>query len=86
MDIALFHKATYRMGQSGYTAPRPRGHLEIWHDSKRYLYDIRGMRYLYDIRGMRVSAKMARAFIVDRWNLANGGKISGRFPSYTVED
>ena len=76
IDVALFHVKTSRAGEPGYYAPRPRGHLEVWHDSRRYLYDLRGS-------GVRGAA--ARAFITSAWDLNQAGEIKGRWPSYTVE-
>lgn len=76
--IALNHVATIKAGQVGYTFGRERGHLDIWHDSKRYSYDI---------TGLGVTGKEARSFIRDAWSgaLDNGAKITGRFPSYTID-
>lgn len=75
-DIALFHVATHKAGEPGYYAPRPRGHLEVRHDSKRYIYDI---------RGLHVSGREARAFIAQAWDVWPGEKhIDGRFPVYEV--
>lgn len=76
-NVGLYHFVTYRAGESGYYAPRPRGFLAIDHDSKRYLYDI---------RGARIGARDARAFIHYAWRSSNGPiRIHGRFPHYHVE-
>jgi hypothetical protein len=75
-DIALFHTTTYRAGEAGYHGPRPRGHLEVRHDSKRYLYDL---------RGLRVKASEARSFVESAWDTMNGIRVTGRYPSYEVE-
>lgn len=76
MDIALYHVRTIRAGEADYYAPRPRGHLEVWHDSKRYLYDV---------RGARISGREAQAFIRRAWDSPNGPvRLRGQYPSYEV--
>lgn len=76
MNIAAYHVATYRAGEPGYYAPRPRGHLEVRYDSKRWLYDL---------RGTGVKASEARAFIADAWHTWSRSEVQGRFPVYSVE-
>lgn len=81
MDLATYHVATYRAGESGdYRDLRP-DHWEARNDSKRYVYE----RPRYDGRPL-YGAREARAFIAAAWG-AQGAtvRISGRWPSYEVE-
>lgn len=76
ITLAPYHEFTAQAGQVNYYMPRPRGRLEVWHDSKRYVYDI---------RGLKIGGKRAREFIESAWQSGNGIRIIGRFPSYEVE-
>lgn len=75
-DFALFHIRTHKAGEHGYHQPRARGTVDVWHDSTRYVYG----RF-----GVKPSARDFRRFIVDAWRVYEGKKLSGRWPSYTVE-
>lgn len=75
-DFAHYHVATYRAGEGGYSRPLRPQHWEVWHDSKRYIYEA----------PRPVSAREVRRFISSAWDSMNGPiRIIGRFPSYTVE-
>ena len=76
IDIALLHSYTAKAGEGRYIAKRPRGCMEVWHDSKRYVYDL---------RGLGVSARECRAFINAAWegDLIES-KLTGRYPSYHI--
>ena len=79
MDNYLFiHVATHRAGTSGYYAERARGTIDVWHDSKRYVYK----RPNPDVPVRMVKADILAAFESDgRCTM----RISGRYPSYTIE-
>ena len=66
------HIITYRAGAPGYDDAHRRGTVDIWHDQKRYVY-------------RRATARAARAFITHAWQQEHI-KITGRYPSYTVEN
>ena len=68
----MIHIITYRAGQPGYIVDRQRGTVDIWHDQKRYVYK-------------SASPGAARAFIEHAWQ-QECIKITGRYPSYTVEN
>ena len=69
------HVKTYRAGEAGYYATRTRGTVDIWHDSRRYVY-----LKPNDIKQFKREA-------VTAWE--DGGRctarISGAYPSYTIE-
>ena len=80
-DFALHHLSTYRAGQAIYEsgpAWLPRGHAEVWHDQKRYVYDLRGVRRPAEFRAW------VRRVWIDDWN-GNKRTLTGRYPNYTVE-
>jgi hypothetical protein len=66
------HIITYRAGAPGYVADHQRGTVDVWHDQKRYIY-------------RRATARAARAFIAHAWQ-QEYITITGRYPSYTVEN
>lgn len=74
-DLSMYHVRTYRAGESGYYQPRPRGYMEVRHDSRRYLYDV---------RGLQLGGREARRFIESAWDTMNGITVTGRYPSYEV--
>lgn len=76
-SFGLFHVKTYRAGEAGYSSPLPRGHAEVWHDQKRYVYDMRCHR----------RPREFRAWVTVAWCIwgAPGHKLTGRYPSYAVE-
>jgi hypothetical protein len=78
IDIALFHLRTARAGSAAYNEPRQRGTLEIWHDQKRYVYDL---------NGLSVTAGECRRFIENAWEseLFNDYKLTGKYPSYSID-
>ena len=78
MDIALSHIATYRAGDIDYYNSRERGTVEVWYDSKRYVYRPDGM----------YKARQFRQFIATVWGGkidANGLSITGTWPVYHIE-
>ena len=66
------HIITYRAGAPGYTDAHQRGTVDIWHDQKRYIYK-------------SAPPDAARAFIDRAWQQEHI-KITGRYPSYTLEN
>ena len=66
------HIITYRAGAPGYNDAHQRGTVDIWHDQKRYIY-----------RSAR--AKAVLEFIDRAWQQEHI-KITGRYPSYTLEN
>ena len=75
LDFALYHAGTHRAGSPGYYAPLPRGHFEVLHDSKRYIYDV---------RGIGVTAGEARDFVTRAWDCRRS-EVVGAYPRYEVE-
>lgn len=70
--------ATHRAGSFGYSAERQRGTIDVWHDSKRYIY----RKPDRDVPVRMVKADILAAFESDsRCTM----RISGKFPSYTIE-
>ncbi len=76
-DFALHRATTVRAGEAGYSDPLPRGHAEVTHDQKRYIYNLRGIRRPAEFR----------AWVRRTWIDAssNDRRLTGRYPSYTVE-
>ena len=66
----MIHIITFRAGKPGYIVDHQRGTVDVWHDQKRYVY-------------RRSTAKQARAFIRRGWDNIT---ITGRYPSYTLEN
>lgn len=74
----FIHVATHRAGSSGYYADRKRGTIDVWHDSKRYIY----RKPDADVPTRMVKREILAAFESDgRCTM----RISGRFPSYRIE-
>ena len=73
-DLSLYFIEQFRNGESGYYAPRQRGTVDVFEDSKRYIYD--------NLKAKRIKPMILEAF-------SNNGKttvkILGRYPSYRVE-
>jgi len=66
------HIITYRAGAPGYNDAHRRATVDVWHDQKRYVY-------------RSAPPDAARAFISHAWQQEHI-KITGRYPSYTVEN
>lgn len=77
MDYLFIHCATHRAGTNGYTAARQRGTIDVWHDQKRYIY----RKPDVDVPTKMVKKDILAAFEA----FGTCCKISGRFPSYTIE-
>ena len=77
MAYLFNHIATHRAGSFGYYAERQRGTIDVWSDSKRYVY----RKPNPDVPVLMVKHDILAAFE------ANGTphRITGRFPSYTIE-
>ena len=74
----FIYVATHRAGTSGYYADRQRGTIDVWHDSKRYIY----RKPNRDITARDIKRDIVSAFESDgRCTM----RISGRFPSYKIE-
>lgn len=72
----LKHIKTYRAGESGYYDERERGTVDVWHDSKRYVY----AKPYQGIKAFK--CELLYAFgIASRCN----AKITGSYPSYTID-
>lgn len=78
MSYLFTHVATHRAGTSGYYAQRQRGTIDVWHDSKRYIYK----KPNRDVPARMVKSDILAAFESDGRCMM---RISGRFPSYTIE-
>jgi len=74
----FIYVATYRAGTSGYHAERQRGTIDVWHDSKRYVY----RKPNADVPNRMVKRDIVSAFEENGSKIV---KISGRFPSYHIE-
>lgn len=70
----LYHIKTSRAGEPGYYAIRERGTVDVWHDSKRYVY-----------RASLIELRDFKANILSAFGTRCEAKISGAWPSYTVE-
>ena len=74
----FIYVATHRAGTSDYYADRQRGTIDVWHDSKRYIY----RKLDSDVPARIVKRDIVAAFEFDgRCTM----RISGRFPSYRIE-
>lgn len=77
-DIGYYHIATHKAGEIGYNVPRERGTLDVWYDNKRWVYD-QPTKDGYSVRQIKSA-------IVSAWeDIGTPMKISGTWPSYTVE-
>lgn len=72
--MTLDHIATYRAGESGYYTPRARGTVDVWDDSKRYVY-----RRPASVREFKRSLWVAFSFEGLRFIY-----VRGTYPSYTI--
>lgn len=72
------HIKTSRAGESGYYAERARGTCDFWHDSKRYVFK----KADPEIPNRIFKNEVLNAFESDSRTCY---KISGRYPSYTIE-
>ena len=77
-NYLFVHVATHRAGNSGYYAKRQRGTIDVWHDSKRYIY----RKPNRDVPARMVKADILAAFESDSRSTM---RISGKFPSYQIE-
>ena len=77
-DFAQFFSFKARTGSGDYAKTLPRGHAEVWHDSKRYVYDLTGFRV----------PKEFKAWVKYAWIENHNGDnrtLTGRYPTYYVE-
>ena len=77
MNISTYFERAVRAGEAGYYSERERGTIDVWHDSQRWVYR----------RPVGASVREVRAAILAAFEQDSGSpmRISGRFPSYTVE-
>lgn len=69
----LNHLKTIRAGQPGYNTPRARATIDLWHDQKRYVYEMpHNFRH-----AVKRDFKLCLAVAFD-------AEITGRAPSYTI--
>lgn len=71
----LYHIATHVRGSSRYNDAHKRGTVDVWHDSKRYIYHKPADR-------ARFKAELALAFT------PRGGvppRIHGSYPHYSID-
>lgn len=76
-DYTTRHVFTARAGDASYLNDLPRGHAEVWHDQKRYVYDLRGVGSRAEFR-----AWVRRVWIFES---SNDRKMRGTFPSYHID-
>jgi len=70
----LNHIKTIRAGEPGYTAPRARATIDLWHDQKRYVYE---MPHNFK-HAVKRDFKLCLSVAFD-------AKIKGSAPSYLVD-
>lgn len=77
LTIIAYHIRTYRAGDAGYYAAHQRDTIDVWEDSKRYIYRQTGA----------LTHKQIKSQLVDAFGEHGSRtvKISGRWPNYTIE-
>ncbi len=68
----LDHIKTYKAGEHGYYSAHARGTVDVWYDSKRYVY-----------RKPYQPVKVFKRELLAAFGLFS--KISGQYPNYKIE-
>lgn len=76
LNIGEYCIASYRAGESGYYSERKRGTVDVWHDSRRYIYE----NPKTSKRALRLSLDSAFSDFGRKCV-----KVTGRFPSYSIK-
>lgn len=75
--FAHFHKKTYRKGEVGYYSPHARATVDVYFDSKRYVYQA----------PRPADRKEFKEFIKEVFtqDMNHDKRLTGRYPVYNVE-
>ena len=77
-NFSMTHVRTSRAGSYYYNESLARGHVEIYHDQKRYVYDMRGYK-----RPAKAFKNWIRSMFDDE--IGEDGRLVGSWPRYSID-